>query len=155
MPYWPLRLCSSAFEASLFLDVVPCHSLIGGWCFEMVWWFHHQGSEFPMKKILTLENETNTLSQNVGIYYPVMWHHIPEGELKPLFPIRPCHVVHGVFQLFPLSHWYIHTFIGKSKTACVYVWSRWQNCFGSLYLSWKLLLKMEHFMILNIWGHIH
>jgi hypothetical protein len=34
----------------------------------------------------------------LGIYYPVMRHHIPEeGEIEPLLPIRPCHVVHGVY----------------------------------------------------------
>ena len=46
----------------------------------------------------------------LGICYPVMLHHIPdEEELRPLFPIRPCHVVHVVFHSCSLCHTGIFT----------------------------------------------
>lgn len=37
--------------------------------------------------------------KTLGTNNPVMQCHMPEEEeeLKALFPLRPCHVIHGVF----------------------------------------------------------
>jgi hypothetical protein len=104
--------------------MMPCHFMIGGQCFEMVWWFHHHGSECPMKNILSLENENTVLSQNVGHLLPGDETPHPRRRRRNWTPISYKALSWCPWclsQLLPSSHWYIHTFIGKRKLLlCVY-----------------------------------
>jgi len=85
------------------------------WCHVTLWlvasvlrWcsgFIIKGQNVPWRTFCLLKMRTPFCLKMLGIYYPVMRHHIQEEEeIKPLFPIRPCHVVRGVFHSCSVHH---------------------------------------------------
>jgi hypothetical protein len=84
------------------------------WCHIILWlvanvlrWcggFIIKGQNVQWRTFWPLKITPPLCLKMLGIYYPVMLHHIPdEEELRSLFPIRPCHVVH-VFHSCSLWH---------------------------------------------------
>ena len=69
--------CSGVDDLSIVLGSDTC--LFVSWHFEALWWSYMQGSEDP-KVVLTLENETMTVSQNVGNHMPSDTMSIPRGD---------------------------------------------------------------------------
>jgi len=104
------------------------------WCHVIIWlvanvlrWcggFIIKGQNVQLKTFWLLKIKPPLCLKMLVIYYPVMLHHIPDEKRtqSPVshkaLPCCPC-----FSHLFPLSH--LHW---KTKTICICVWNRWQNC---------------------------